>query len=174
MDNNTNTANKSKILNIIIVVLALALIVFVVVGNSGKDKSPEDTSNTPEDNTSVEGSNLTPEEMGNGANIVPEPTGAWVEADIKGDVSFDIPENYYVSYPVIGGCDEVISISSQTATDPTVPIALIFKDGCVKNEEVLTSYSKRVEKDGYIFQASSGTSSVLSVFDRIVASAEVK
>jgi hypothetical protein len=173
MDNNTNNAKKSKILNIIIVILALALIVFVIVGNKGKDKAPEETNNVPED-TSVNGGTLTPEEMGNAANIVPEPTGEWIEADIKGDVSFDIPENYYVSYPVIGGCDEVISISSQTATDPTVPIALIFKDGCVKNEEVLTSYSKRVEKDVYIFQASAGTSSVLSVFDRIVASAEVK
>ena len=169
MDN----TKKSKVLNIAIVVLALALIGFVIAGNSKKDATPEESENT---NTSEETTNnpMTPEEMGNGANIVPEPTGEWVEADIRGDISFDIPENYYVSYPVIGECNEVISISSQTPTDPTVPVALIFKDGCIKNAEVLTSYSKRVEKDGYIFQASAGTSSVLSVFDRIVASAEVK
>lgn len=171
MDN----TKKSKILNIVIIVLALALIAFVIAGNSGKKNGEEevvDPNNSSE--TENNGGTMTPEEMGNSANIVPEPTGEWKEADIKGDISFDIPENYYVSYPVIGGCDEVISISSQTATDPTVPIALVFKDGCVKNNEVLTSYTKRVVKDGYVFQASAGSSSVLSVFDRIVASAEVK
>ncbi len=171
MDN----TKKSKILNIVIIVLALALIAFVIAGNSGK-KSGEEEVVDPNNSSETEnnGGTMTPEEMGNSANIVPEPTGEWKEADIKGDISFDIPENYYVSYPVIGGCDEVISISSQTATDPTVPIALVFKDGCVKNNEVLTSYTKRVVKDGYVFQASAGSSSVLSVFDRIVASAEVK
>ena len=170
MDN----TKKSKVLNIVIIILALALIAFVIAGNAGKKDKTDDTNKPDDSSLNGNGNTLTPEEMGNAANIVPEPTGEWIEADIKGDVSFDIPENYYVSYPVIGGCDEVISISSQTATDPTVPIALIFKDGCVKNAEVLTSYSKRVEKDGYIFQASAGTQSVLSVFDRIVASAEFK
>ncbi len=159
---------KTRIINIVIIVIALALIIFLVT------KKKADT--TPIDETPV---NETPTETNNGAtgnqNVIPVPAeSSWQNKEVKGKISFDAPSDYYISYPVIGGCKDVVSISTQTAVDPTIAIALIYKEGCVNDADVTGFYAHREVKDGYVFQTNSTNATIRAVFDRIVASAEVK
>lgn len=159
--------NKSRVLNIAIIVLALALIIFLVV----KEKK-SDTDENPINETPSETDN-----NGAGANnggAIPVPSEAsWGETETKTKLSFEVPEEYYISYPVIGGCDEVVSISTQTPTDPTIAVALIYKDGCVTDVDVTGFYAHREVKNGYVFQTNSTHPTVMAVFNRIVATAEV-
>lgn len=155
--------SKSKILNIIIIVLALALIVFLLVGKK-KDaaKAPVDDNSASSETTNP---NTTP------AVVVPTPAAdSWKSTTIVSGPTFDIPNDYYVSHPVIDECNDVTSISTQTATVPTISVALVYKDGCVKNPDVTDHYTKREVKNGYVFQTSSKNASVLAIFDHIVAS----
>lgn len=160
--------NKSKILNIAIIVIALALIVFLVV----KEKKADVDTETPN------GENPT-ETTGNGnmnsGGAIPVPSEAsWGERTTETKLSFEVPEEYYISYPVIGGCDEVVSISTQTPTDPTIAVALIYKEGCVTDVDVTGFYAHQEVKNGYVFQTNSTHPTVMAVFNRIVATAEVK
>ncbi len=161
--------NKSRVLNIAIIVLALALIIFLVV----KEKK-SDTDENPINETPSETDN-----NGAGANnggAIPVPSEAsWgeTETETKTKLTFEAPEDYYISYPVIGGCDEVVSISTQTPTDPTIAVALIYKDGCVTDVDVTGFYAHREVKNGYVFQTNSTHPTVMAVFNRIVATAEV-
>lgn len=161
--------NKSRVLNIAIIVLALALIIFLVV----KEKKSDTDTETPINETPSETDN-----NGAGANnggAVPVPSEAsWGERETETELTFEAPEEYYISYPVIGGCDEVVSISTQTPTDPTIAVALIYKDGCVTDVDVTGFYAHREVKNGYVFQTNSTHPTVMAVFNRIVATAEVK
>lgn len=170
--NNMNTggmtpmpAKKSgSALNIIIIILVLALIAVIVVSRN----KANDVEATPTDDTTTETTGAT----NGGGTTVPEPVGPWTTGAIKNDITFDVPPNYYVSYPVIGECDNVVSISTQTASDPTVPIALIYKAGCVIDANVTTNFTHQEIKNGYVFQTNATNDSVLSLFNRIVASAK--
>lgn len=156
---------KSRILNIIIIVLTLALIVFLLVkGAKNRAPEPEPVEETPSSTATTSG------------NDIPTPSADSWHPAATGDagVSFNIPTDYYVSHPVIGGCTDVTSISTQTPTRPTVSIALVYKEGCVTNPDVTNHYSRRVVKAGYVFQTSTTSVTVLSIFDKIVASAEEK
>lgn len=164
-----NLKKKSQIFNIIIIVLVVALIVIFVVSKMGKKVNqdlvvPEESSET----TETESLNTTTTV---GASI-PEPIGPWTSGSIGSDITFDVPPTYYVSRPVIGECDDVVSISTQTSGAPTVPIALIYKDGCVTDTLVTGKYTYREVKNGYVFQTNSTNSSVLALFNKIVASAK--
>jgi len=159
--------SKTKIINIVIIVIALALIIFLVT----KKKTEAPTVETP--------INETPTETNTGAtgnqNVIPVPAeSSWQKKEVAGKISFDAPSDYYISYPVIGGCKDVVSISTQTAVDPTIAIALIYKEGCVNDADVTGFYTHREVKNGYVFQTNSTNATVRAVFDRIVASAEVK
>lgn len=163
----SSTAKKSNALNIIIIVLVLALIaVFALT----KHKAGNDVNVNTDDSTATStpsGANT----GGNGASV-PEPVGAWTSSSIKTDITFDVPPNYYVSYPVIGQCRDVVSIATQTASTPTVPVALIYKEGCVTDTEVTSKYTYREVKNGYVFQTNSSNPTVVSLYNRIVASAK--
>lgn len=160
--------NKSKILNIAIIVIALALIIFLVV----KEKKSDNDAVVPSDEASEnDGTNGT----ATGGAAIPVPSEAsWTERTTETKLSFEVPEEYYISYPVIGGCDEVVSISTQTPTDPTIAVALIYKEGCVTDVDVTGFYAHQEVKNGYVFQTNSNHPTVRAVFDRIVATAEVK
>ncbi len=158
--------NKSRILNIIIIILAVALIIFLFA----KNKKTEDMTPVGDDTQSENGG----AGMGGGI-VVPTPAAdSWKPADIDSDISFEIPETYYVSHPVIGECKDVTSISTQTATAPTVSIALVYKEGCITEADVTSYYSRREVREGYVFQTNSSSPSVLAIFDKIVASAKAK
>jgi hypothetical protein len=169
MENNTNNlanAKKSKALSILIGVLVLALILVLVLSKN----ETKDTENVPvENNTSLES-----DEEGSVSSTpsIPEPVGVWTKGGIKEDITFDVPPNYYVSRPVIGGCSDVVSITTQTPSAPTVPVALIYKEGCVTDTEVINRYTYREVKNGYVFQTNTTNDTVKSLFDRIVASAK--
>ncbi len=174
MENNNigvpnNLEKKSKVFNIAIIVLIVALAVIFVASKVGKksdtdivapDESSE-TVGTESQNTST-----------NTSVSVPEPVGEWTSGSIKNEITFDVPPTYYVSYPVIGDCDNVVSISTQTSGAPTLPIALIYKDGCVTDTVVTGKYTHREVKNGYVFQTNSNNASVVSLYNRIVASAK--
>lgn len=158
--------NKSKILNIVIIILALALIIFLIA--KGKSNNVEET---PIEETPSETENT----GGNVEAVIPMPSAeSWEGKTIKNEISFDAPNNYYISYPVIGECRDVISISTQTPTDPTIAVAMIYKDGCVIDVDVTTGYTHREVKDGYVFQTNSNHPTVLAVFNQIVASAKAE
>ncbi len=165
--NNMPIARKSNVLNIIIIVLVLALVVvFFVSKNKDDNKDPissENASSTPSD---VE-VDITSTTAG-----VPMPVGDWTTGSVKNEITFDVPPSYYVSYPVIGECEDVVSISTQTSGAPSVPIALIYKDGCVTDSMVTGKYVHREVKNGYVFQTNSTNSTVLELFNRIVTSAK--
>lgn len=164
-----NLAKKSKVFNVIIIVLILALIVVFAVSKIGKNAGPDVA---PVDDTSTDASDN--DASGSAGVFVPEPVGVWTESSIKNEITFDVPPNYYVSYPVIGECKDIVSISTQTSGAPTVPIALIYKDGCVTDTIVMSKYTYREVKNGYVFQTNSNSPSVVSLYNRIVASAEAK
>ncbi len=156
----------SKALMIAIIVLALALIIFLIV----KDKKVEAPSEIPVDENHSETVNPSSEDA-----VIPVPAeSSWMPKTVENEITFDAPSDYFISYPVIGECDDVISISTATATDPTIAVALIYKEGCVKDTDVTEFYAHRQVKDGYVFQTNSTHPTVLAVFDRIVASAEVE
>ena len=159
--------NKSKIINIVIIVIALALIVFLIT----KEKKPE--AEVPVDETPTETENNSSGAVNSGSIPVPAES-SWTEKEVKDKLTFDAPAEYYISYPVIGGCKDVVSISTQTPTDPTIAVAMIYKEGCVTDTDVTMYYSLREVKDGYVFQSNSNHPTVRAVFDRIVESAEVK
>lgn len=160
---------KSKSINIIIIIIALALIVFLVLKNKkGNDSLPTDNIDT--ENISTEGENGAMSRYG---DEIPVPTEASWGKSTKGDLSFDIPNNYYVSYPTIGECSDVVSISTQTPSDPTVAIAMIYKEGCVTQTDVTGIYTRQEVKDGYVFQTNSLNPTIVSIFNRIVATAKV-
>lgn len=158
--------NKTKILNVIIIILAIALIIFLIVkGNRANEGDETPVDETP--NETVSGNE--------GEAVIPMPSAdSWEENSIENEIVFNTPDDYYISYPVIGECEDVISISTQTPTDPTIPVAMIYKDGCVMDEDVLNSYTYREVKDGYVFQTNSRHSTVLAVFNQIVASAKAQ
>ncbi|MCC7004458.1 hypothetical protein IT397_00860 [Candidatus Nomurabacteria bacterium] len=160
---------KSKTINILIIIIALALIIFLVVKNKkGGDTLPTDNIET-ESMTNEEGNDTT---QGYGDEI-PAPTEASWGKSTKGNLSFDIPNNYYVSYPTVGECSDIISISTQTPSDPTVAIAMIYKEGCVTQTDVTGIYTRQEVKDGYVFQTNSLNPTIVSIFNRIVATAKV-
>ncbi len=162
--------NKSKIINIVIIIVALALIAFLVFKDKKTDNGAEnETPNTETpDNTNGTGANA------GGAIPVPAES-SWTETKGAEDkITFDAPAEYYISYPVIGGCSDVVSISTQTASDPTIAVAMIYKEGCVTDTDVTMNYAMREVKNGYVFQTNSNHPTVRAVFDRIVASAQIK
>ena len=162
---------KTNIINIVVVVLVLALIGFMV-WNNNKDSKKVDDSNDNSSVIDIDASGNEAVDNGNSSNgdFVP-PTGEWQSAKtVSGEISFDIPSDYYVSHPVIGECDDVTSISTQTANTPTISVALIYKAGCVKDNDVLANFTRQEIKNGYVFQTSAGSPAVLAVYDRIVAS----
>lgn len=170
--------DKSKILNIFIIILAIALIVLLVV--KGGDKEDKDVENMEGDTSALEeNTDLTNSESFD----VPIPSeDSWTtqtgvvldEEATEGNLTFSVPDDYFVSYPVIGGCSDVVSISTSTPSDPTVPIALIYKDGCVQNDGVINTYTQRQVKDGYVFQTNSTNTNVLGIFSKIVESASAQ
>lgn len=164
-----NLEKKSKIFNIVIIVLIVALVAIFVGSKLGKKADqdmtvPEESSETTETEENTSGTT--------GGASVPEPVGAWTAGSIGTDITFDVPPNYYVSRPVIGGCTDVVSITTQTSGAPTVPVALIYKEGCVTDTEVTTRYTHREVKNGYVFQTNTTNATVLSLYNRIVASAK--
>ncbi len=160
--------NKSKILNIAIIVIALALIIFLVVKEKKADVDTENPNGENPTETTGNGN------MNSGGAIPVPSEASWGERETKTELSFEAPADYYISYPVIGGCDEVVSISTQTPTDPTISVALIYKEGCVTDADVTEFYAHQEVKNGYVFQTNSNHPTVRAVFDRIVATAEVK
>lgn len=165
--------NKSKILNIVIIVLALALIIFLVAKNNPADEAEVENPNENAGETETGNENV------NGQTgpevVIPTPTAeSWEGQTVENEISFNAPNDYYISYPVIGDCEDVVSISTQTPTDPTIPVALIYKEGCVKDTEVTGNYTYREVKGGYVFQTNSRHSSVIAVFNQIVASAKAE
>ncbi len=175
-DNNTNMnvpnnlEKKSRIFNIIIIVLVLALIAVFIVSKIGQ-KNTETSAPSENASSTVSGNENGASTSGEGV-FLPEPTGEWTEGSIKNEITFDVPPSYYVSYPVIGECRDVVSISTQASGAPTLPIALIYKDGCVTDTVVTSKYTYREVKKGYVFQTNSSNSTVVSLFNRIVASAK--
>lgn len=161
-------SNKSKIKNIVVIIIALALIAFLVL----KEKKTETV--VPVEETPSETENGSGANAGNGGAIPVPAESSWTEKEVKDKITFDAPADYYISYPVIGGCSDVVSISTQTPTDPTIAVAMIYKEGCVSDTDVTMNYAMREVKDGYVFQTNSNHPTVRAVFDRIVASAEVK
>ncbi len=161
-----NLEKKSKFFNIVIVVLVVALVAIFIVSKIGKS-GDKDALPVTEPEAVIE------ETVENPAPIVlPEPVGVWTSGSIKNEITFDIPPTYYVSYPVIGECKDVVSISTQASGAPTIPIALIYKDGCITDTVVMGKYTHREVKNGYVFQTNSTNASVVGLFDRIVASAK--
>lgn len=150
---------KSKTINIVLIIIALGLLVFLITKNGKKEEVVvEDVTNTET------------QETASSPEVIPMPdTESWKSTQ-KDNITFDIPEEYYVSNPVIGGCEDVTSISTQTNSSPTVSIAIVYKDGCITNTDVTSYYTKREVKNGYVFQTSSKNSSVLAIFDKILAS----
>lgn len=167
--NNMPVAKKSNILNIVIIILVLALVVvfFVGKGKNGHSDEPVNTDNASSTTSGVDKDKTSGTSLG-----VPEPVGTWTTGSIKNDISFDVPPNYYVSYPVIGECKDVVSITTQTSSAPTVPVALIYKAGCVTDATVLAKYTRQETKNGYVFQTNSTDATVLALFARIVTSAK--
>ena len=151
---------KSKIINILLILVALGLIIFLITRKGG---------NNQEDQTIEENTSDVSESIGS-PEVIPTPAPESWQTKQKENISFDIPKEYYVSNPVIGGCEDVTSVSTQTSASPTVSIALIYKDGCIENSDVTSYYTKREVKNGYVFQTSSSNPSVLAIFDKIVAS----
>jgi hypothetical protein len=158
---------KSNILNVVIILLILALL--AVIFFAGRGKNSDDITITTNENASSTTAGVTGTTSG---VSVPVPTGAWTSGAIGTDISFDVPPNYYVSHPVIGSCRDVVSISTQTSSAPTIPIALIYKAGCVKDESVMKNYTHQEIKNGYVFQTTATNATVLSIFNQIVASAK--
>lgn len=167
--NNMPVAKKSNILNIIIIVLVLALVAVFFVGK-GKDGDDNEVVNP--DNASSTTSDVEIDTTSDTSAGVPTPVGTWTSGSIKNEITFDVPPNYYVSYPVIGECKDVVSISTQTSGAPTIPVALIYKDGCVTDSVVMSKYTHREVKNGYVFQTNATNSSVVALFNKIVASAK--
>lgn len=168
MNNGVNIAKKSNLLNIIIGVLVVALIVVFFVGK-GKTKDVDDSMKSDDDSSMVDDK----DSAATGTSVgVTEPVGTWTSGSIRNELTFDVPPNYYVSYPVIGDCKDVVSITTQTSSAPTVPVALIYKAGCVTDANVLSRYTKQETKNGYVFQTNSTDPVVVSLFERIVASAK--
>ncbi len=168
LQNGMKKGNGSKAINIIIIVLALALI--AVIAFSKRDKNPDTNVNT-NDNASSTTSTTGSSTIGGGTEV-PAPTGVWTSGSFGTNITFDVPPNYYISHPVIGSCKDVTSISTQTAGDPTVPVALIYKAGCVTDDAVTTKYTHQTIKNGYVFQTSATSASVVSIYNQIVASAK--
>lgn len=161
---------KSKSINIIIIVIALALIVFLVAKNKkGGDVLPTDNVDTDSISNEAEG-----DVMQESGDSIPVPEESSWSKSSKGDLSFDVPSHYYVSYPKIGECSDVVSISTQTPSDPTVAIAMIYKEGCVTQTDVTGVYTHQEVKNGYVFQTNYLNPTVVNIFNRIVATAEVK
>lgn len=160
--------NKTKIINIVIIVLAIALIIFLIAKGKKADAPVDETPDTVATVTDK------PSVIGDSGAIPVPAESSWTEKEVKDKITFDAPADYYISYPVIGGCKDVVSISTQTPTDPTIAVAMIYKEGCVTDTDVTMNYAMREVKDGYVFQTNSTHPTVRAVFDRIVASAEVK
>lgn len=162
---------KTNTLNIIIIVVVLALVA-VLVWNNKKDQNKEvkpTDDNSVVDDSTTNNSSTSMEELSE--EDISTPAGSWEAQSINGEITFDIPANYYVSHPVIGECKDVTSISTQTPNIPTISVAFVYKAGCVKDNDVLANFTKQEFKKGYVFQTSSGSPAVLSVFSKIVASA---
>lgn len=169
--------NKSKILNIVIIILALALIVLLIVGKK-KDKTADTTTSTDE-TTSENMTNDSAAQPETDAIVAPA-TDSWqatdgaMQEDGSSALTFNAPADYYISHPIVGDCHDVTSISARTTGGTSVPVAFIYKDGCVTNQDVLNSYTHREVKGGYVFQTNSTNGTVLDVFNQIVASASAQ
>lgn len=157
-----NTKTRNIIIGALVVVVALILIFF------GRNKNTKTTEQPAEENTTDNTATTAAVPV-----EIPIPKEeSFVTKNIKNEISLDVPNNYYISYPRIDGCDSVISIGTQTAKVPVISIMLVYKNGCVTNSDVVSGAKKLVEKNGYIFQTNSMSPSVLAVFDRIVSSAK--
>jgi hypothetical protein len=161
---NSNSKTRNIIIGVIVVVLVVLGIIFLGKGGTSSDEAQEPAPTNTDTSSNIN----TPAPV-----VIPMPAeNSWTTKSIKSDISFEIPDNYYISYPRIDGCDSVASIGTQTAGAPVVSVVLIYKKGCVTNTDVSTGVVRMQEKNGYIFQTNSGSASVLAVFDRIVASAK--
>lgn len=167
--NNMPVAKKSNILNIVIIILVLALVAVFFVGK-GKDDANDEVVNS--DNATSTTSDAEINMTSNTSAEIPMPVGTWTSGSIKNEITFDVPPTYYLSRPVIGECSDVVSISTQTTGAPTLPIAIIYKEGCVTDPLVTGKYTHREVKNGYVFQTNASNSSVVILFNKIVASAK--
>jgi hypothetical protein len=162
--------NKTKIVNVVVVLVVIALIGFVVWNNK-KDNKNNSSSNT-DNSMTTDAENTNKDSSMIGGVTLPITSGIWTPQSINNEITFETPEEYYVSHPVIGECEDVTSISTQSSNAPTIAIALIYKAGCVKDSDVTANYTHQVIKNGYVFQTSSNSPSVVAMYNKIVASAK--
>lgn len=158
---------KTKIIKIFAGVVLIGVIIYLIV-----NKKDSNVSETPTDLPNEEQVLET-----NNQDFVPMPSeDSWEDKkqeEGEGKLSFKAPNNYFISYPVIGECKDVVSISTQTPSDPTISVALIYKEGCVTNQDVMASYTYREVKNGYVFQTNTTNQTVREVFNKIVESSTI-
>ncbi len=149
----------------LMVLLALVLLTVVFFAT----KKPKDEVIINDDAASDVAGLVEGESTTNTAIPMPD-EASWAPQEVsENKLTLDIPQEYFVSKPRIGGCD-VTSISTVRDNGKPVSVALVYNVGC-SHPDLQLNASKSVEKNGYIFRTNYTSPSVLAIFERIVESA---